>query len=435
MKGGIFISGLAHTALILLAIWGLPRTEQEDEVVEFSQVEIISVAAFDAIRSAAPAFEEIVVDDIAQPEIAFNPAAAPAEEALPTDATQDLVEAPSEQDEAADLSDIATRVVEPDVAVDVEAPVAQEDTETAFLQPEASPQVETPRTGAVNISRPPAPRQPPQIDTSEAPLPPEEVEPEEVPEEVAPEEVSEPVEETPVEPEEPEVVEEPAEPVLRPQRRPDNIADLVTAANEAATAEAEAEAQAEARRIVEEEEERLRKQREEEQARLASQQVETPEPEPEPQPDTSQEDAEAERIAAALNDALNSDEPVSNTPSEAETTTVPQNLPVGAQLSLSEREGLRLAVEGCWSPPSGVQGAENLQVTVAIELGQDGKIVRAPERISPTNSSAPGVDQAFEAAVRALIMCGKRGFSLPADKFAQWQYMEITFDPSGMVGW
>ena len=194
MKGGIFISGLAHFAFIVLAIWGLPQIEDEEDEVLFSQVNIISVAEFDAIRSAAPAVEEIVVDDIAQPEIAFNPASAPAEEALPEDAEQDFVEAPSEQDADPDLTALTTQAPEPEVAVDIEAPVAQENTETAILQPEAAPQIQTPRTGAVNISRPPAPRQPPQIDTSEAPLPPEEV----------PEE-TEPPEETPIEPEDSEI--------------------------------------------------------------------------------------------------------------------------------------------------------------------------------------------------------------------------------------
>ncbi|NNK78019.1 MAG: energy transducer TonB, partial [Litoreibacter sp.] len=39
---------------------------------------------------------------------------------------------------------------------------------------------------------------------------------------------------------------------------------------------------------------------------------------------------------------------------------------------------------------------------------------------------------AYEAARRALIRCGARGYNLPVDKFAQWQDVEITFNPERM---
>lgn len=409
MRGGFIISGLAHVALIVLAIWGLPRTEDDAEEIEFSEVSLISVAEFDAMQSAAPAFEEVEFEQIVQPEIAFTPAMAPEAEALPTDATQDLVEAPSEQDSDPDVTAIRQRVVEPDVALDVEAPVVQENTDTAFLQPEAVPNVAVPRTGAVEISRPPAPRQALNIDTTEAPRPPEEAEPDVIEEpEVVPDEQAEEVEEV-VEPDEPTapvetttedtLEDENATPPVRPQQRPDNIQQLA--------------ALAEAQRLVEEQEARLAQEAVE--AAAAAQQ------EPEQQ--------QTDDIAALIGQASEEQ------PGQGEETNVPQDLPLGAEISLSERESLRLAVQSCWSPPIGIQGAGNLQVTLAIELKIDGSLATVPELISPRGSTDPGVELAFEAARRALIQCGKRGFNLPADKFGRWQKMEVTFDPGGMVGW
>ena len=40
--------------------------------------------------------------------------------------------------------------------------------------------------------------------------------------------------------------------------------------------------------------------------------------------------------------------------------------------------------------------------------------------------------QAFEAARRAIIRCGSRGFPLPAEKYDQWREVEMVFNPEGM---
>ena len=43
-----------------------------------------------------------------------------------------------------------------------------------------------------------------------------------------------------------------------------------------------------------------------------------------------------------------------------------------------------------------------------------------------------GAQQAFEAARRAIIRCGARGFPLPVEKYSQWRDIEMTFNPEGM---
>jgi hypothetical protein len=39
---------------------------------------------------------------------------------------------------------------------------------------------------------------------------------------------------------------------------------------------------------------------------------------------------------------------------------------------------------------------------------------------------------AFDAARRAIIRCGAKGFDLPAEKYAQWREVEMTFNPESM---
>ena len=41
-------------------------------------------------------------------------------------------------------------------------------------------------------------------------------------------------------------------------------------------------------------------------------------------------------------------------------------------------------------------------------------------------------DAAFGAARRAILLCQKDGFPLPAEKYGQWQEIEMTFNPERM---
>jgi hypothetical protein len=52
--------------------------------------------------------------------------------------------------------------------------------------------------------------------------------------------------------------------------------------------------------------------------------------------------------------------------------------------------------------------------------------------LSSSGGSAEAAKQAFEAARRAIIRCGATGFALPADKYGQWQEIEMTFNPERM---
>ena len=143
--------------------------------------------------------------------------------------------------------------------------------------------------------------------------------------------------------------------------------------------------------------------------------VETPPADPTPVPiDTT--DAVNDALAQALGGA-------------SETAPAPS----GPPLSAGEKEALRVAVSRCWNVGSLSSAALATTVVVTVSMAQDG----TPDNNSIRMASSSGGDnnsarQAFEAARRAIIRCGASGFDLPADKYAQWREIEMTFNPERM---
>ena len=139
--------------------------------------------------------------------------------------------------------------------------------------------------------------------------------------------------------------------------------------------------------------------------------AEDPKPET---PSTSTDDA----VAAALAE--------DDTPSE---TPVRR----GPPLTGGEKDAFRLAVSSCWNVGSLSTEALGTTVIVAFEMQQSGQPVTDSIRmVSFSGGSDRGARQAFEAARRAIIRCGARGFDLPVEKYDQWREIEATFNPQGM---
>jgi hypothetical protein len=72
-------------------------------------------------------------------------------------------------------------------------------------------------------------------------------------------------------------------------------------------------------------------------------------------------------------------------------------------------------------------------VTISVDMGEDG----VPDAGSIRMTGYDGGDESsakmmFEVARRAIIRCGKGGYPLPPEKYAQWKELELVFDPSGM---
>ncbi len=142
-------------------------------------------------------------------------------------------------------------------------------------------------------------------------------------------------------------------------------------------------------------------------------------PAPEPETDTGTQDAVADALAQALAGGT------------AETTT--PSRPSGPPLTSGEKDALRVAVQKCWN--TGALSTEALRTTVvvSVQMNQDGTPETGTIRMVDSQGGSSGsASQAFQAARRAIIRCGARGFDLPAEKYEQWREIEMTFNPEKM---
>lgn len=150
--------------------------------------------------------------------------------------------------------------------------------------------------------------------------------------------------------------------------------------------------------------------------------VRVAEPEPDPEPQTEEpRDATADAIADAVAEA-------NDEPAEPD-----QPVRSGPPLTGGEKEALRVAVSSCWNVGSLSTDALATTVVIGVEMEQSGKPISSSIKlVSSSGGSQSGAQQAFEAARRAIIRCGARGFPLPVEKYGEWRDIEMTFNPEGM---
>jgi len=113
--------------------------------------------------------------------------------------------------------------------------------------------------------------------------------------------------------------------------------------------------------------------------------------------------------------------------------TTPETVASGPPLTGGERDAFRVSVQTCWNLGSLSTEAMATTVTLGMTMSPDGK----PESgsinlISSSSGNSTATRQAYEAARRAILRCGTRGYDLPADKYDRWRQVEITFNPSDM---
>jgi outer membrane biosynthesis protein TonB len=106
-----------------------------------------------------------------------------------------------------------------------------------------------------------------------------------------------------------------------------------------------------------------------------------------------------------------------------------------ARLVADLRGAIRSQVEPCWSVPAGARYAEELTVRIRIYLHPNGALARAPEIMDSHKLSGPDGDffrVASESARRAVQRCAP--LDLPRETYDLWRDIELTFDPSKMLG-
>lgn len=133
----------------------------------------------------------------------------------------------------------------------------------------------------------------------------------------------------------------------------------------------------------------------------------------------------ASAIAAALAQAQEEARASAKVPDATE--------PPGPPLTGGEKDNLRVAVQKCWNLGALSSDAQRVTVEVAVSLDRDGKPQMATIRmIGYRDGGEAAARQAYEAARRAIVRCGAAGFDLPAEKYAQWRDIEMTFNPKNM---
>ena len=394
MKVGASISGGLHTALVVVAIWGVDWfTDQDDLPLTITEIELVNGTDFEAALSTAPVVPSEGPADLAQPSETQSD---PGDVAQPTDATE-TAEAPRAAqapppDAKPDVPDLL--IPPPPTDVPTEAPVATiaeipspDPLDRKALEPESPASTEP--VQPLRSVEAPLP--------SSKPTPPPQPEPE--PEQAKPD--PEAVPEQPVETAEAQPVPQP-EPTNEPE-----VAETPQAQPEAPEGPAPREARlplakpaelAAAAEAARKEEQRAQEEAEaKERERIAAA---TPKPEAQQQP--SQQAGGSDRVQAR---------PLSN----------------------GERNALRVGIKKYYTY-SGDRSDRNLRVIIRVKLNKDGSLNGNPEQRTTQGGNANSQRALFQAGRRAIIRAAAAGAFkvLPQDKYGRWKVLNFRFSIDGV---
>ncbi len=382
METGTYISGLGHVAVLGWAMIGGVLTEQPQES-EFlvTDVSVISEAAFAALVSDAPVPEtSVTLPEL--PENALNAPDAPAADDQPRLTSLAEPDDPQDPGDRPDLSNV-TEPAGADALVetpDLTAPETTDSPGVTLITPtdpisnrDSAGLKQPDQLAMLETEQPPAPR----VDTTPAPEPDTEAETANETEHATTPDPNATI---------------PAEETV--EQAPDQAStEIITEANESESLSAPVRSSRPKGRP----------------AGLAK------------EANTSSQIARA--LAEAQAEAAASATRVDPSPTE----------PSGPPLSEREKDGLRLAVQKCWNVGSLSSDALRVTVTVGVALDNAGKILSGSiHLISSTDGSNAAAKQAYEAARRAIIRCGAKGFDLPQEKYDHWREIEMTFNPEKM---
>lgn len=116
---------------------------------------------------------------------------------------------------------------------------------------------------------------------------------------------------------------------------------------------------------------------------------------------------------------------------QQETTSTQTSAPAGPPVTGGEKDAFLVDVRRCWNVGALSTAALQTKVVVRFELAQDGKPnVGSIQMTSFEGGTEAAAKKSYEAARRAIIRCGAKGYNLPAEKYEQWKIVNITFNPS-----
>lgn len=102
----------------------------------------------------------------------------------------------------------------------------------------------------------------------------------------------------------------------------------------------------------------------------------------------------------------------------------------GTDMTVSELDALQSVMYKCWRIPLDAKDPESLIIPVNVKLFPDGHVnevkLQNPTRVA--SSSNPYLKIAADRALQAVEKCAPYDF-LPAEKYAAWKEMTLTFRP------
>ena len=163
---------------------------------------------------------------------------------------------------------------------------------------------------------------------------------------------------------------------------------------------------------------------------VAEVEPEPPPPAPVEKPEPRQDEFNLDSVIALLDSRLQTEDP--EQPAEQTRLGIGDRNMMTANLS----DFVNAQMRECWSPPVGAPNPEELIVEVTVFLAPNGALARAPQLSAASRAAAatnPFMRAAAETALRAVNICSPYR-DLPADQYAQWNEIVITFDPTKMAG-
>lgn len=167
-----------------------------------------------------------------------------------------------------------------------------------------------------------------------------------------------------------------------------------------------------------------------------------PETEAEPEPEL-ESDFDIAGLSALLNKRLedrvesnvvsrdaNANNNASGSLTSDRDTDQPQNL----RITVSEIDAVRQQYYRCWNLPLGAPADRDLRVQVRVELSPEGNLQNRTMLTSQSRINADPFLRAMAASVeRAVERCSPLQ-ALPKTKYESWRVIELTFDPSDLLG-
>ena len=136
------------------------------------------------------------------------------------------------------------------------------------------------------------------------------------------------------------------------------------------------------------------------------------------------------KTAAKKPDLLNKKKPATNAGGKPKKTASKGTSTgrTGAKLTQTELDGLRDAIQRCWSLPPGYSAGRDFQAKVKARLSPDGRLKGRVNVVSVSGFDGSGGAFLVKNAVKVAIeKC--QPYKLPANKYSEWENLEVTFYP------